>query len=102
MEDSVEQRSAQIPSNESATKPPFTILGWDLYLTAFVAIAGAIVLFGIYWIFFSSLPMPTFCGAGYRNASICGWVDRSGRQTPAPWVDRPKSVGALDRPAPPS
>jgi hypothetical protein len=69
-----------------------TLFGWDLYIVAFFGIGAAFVLIAIYWIFFSALPIPKFCHAGYRNSSICGWIDRSGRVTSAPWPDRPSGV----------
>ena len=103
MEDWVKERAAEIPSSEEPSKPPLTLFGWDLYVIAFVAIGGAILLVGFYWIFFSGLPMPRYCGGGRTSgSSICGWIDRSGRETSAPWTDPPKNVRALDRPAPPS
>jgi hypothetical protein len=95
MEDWVKERAEETPSSEETTKPPFTLFGWDLYVIAFAALGGALVLFGFYWIFFSTLPMPEFCRAGFRNASICGWIDRSGRETSAPWTQRPQP-GAVE------
>src|SRR5580658_9324277 len=97
MEDWVKARVEEIPSSEGAAKPSFMLFGWDLYVIAFVAIGGAILLFGLYWIFFSGLPMPIYCGTGRTSGShICGWMDRSGRASSAAWADRP---GSLHRPA---
>ncbi len=93
MEDWIKERVEEIPSSERPTKPPFTIFGWDLYIVAFLAIAGGVILLGIYWIFFSGWPMPIYCGGGRTSGShICGWMARSGREAPAPWAARPSSL----------
>jgi hypothetical protein len=80
------------PQRAARAKRQITLWGWDLYIVAFFGIGATFVLIGIYWIFFSSLPIPKFCRASYRNSSICGWIDHSGRETSMPWADRPSGV----------
>ena len=72
-----------------------TVFGWDLYIVAFFGIGATVVLIGIYWIFFSSVPIPRICNAGRRNSSVCGWIDHSGRDTSIPWADRPSGKREL-------
>jgi hypothetical protein len=77
---------------QSTRSRTVTLFGWDLYFVAFFGIGATFVLLGIYWIFFSSVPIPKICNAGRRNSAVCGWVDHSGRETSIPWDDSPKGV----------
>jgi hypothetical protein len=54
---------------------PFTLFGLDLPLLAFIAIGGGFILLAIYWLFFTSLPLPRYCGAS-RHAMPCGFISR--------------------------
>jgi hypothetical protein len=65
-----------------------TLWGWDV---SFLAFAGLLLFFvgaALFWMFFSSLPMPQFCG-GSRYNKVCGWIsrDRIGlpNAQPQPW-----------------
>lgn len=63
-----------------------TLFGWDIYIVAFVAIGGACVLGAIWYIFFTRLPMPRYCGTGKAGGHICGYISRD---PPSP---RPKNA----------
>jgi hypothetical protein len=51
------------------------VLGMDIYLVAFLFIGGCAVLFAIYVLFFSRLPLPRYCGGG-KGGYHCGWIYR--------------------------
>jgi hypothetical protein len=54
-----------------------TIFGMDIYLVSFLAVGGLAVLFGIYVLFFTRLPLPAYCGRGRTGGSyVCGWIYR--------------------------
>jgi hypothetical protein len=61
----------------------FTLFGWDIYIIAFAVIGGTCVLAAIWYIFFTSLPMPRYCGGGRSSGSrICGYISRDSAQRP--------------------
>jgi hypothetical protein len=50
--------------DDAPAEQVFTLLGMDTYLLTFIAVAGGFVLLGIFWLFFSRLPIPN-CGGRY-------------------------------------
>jgi hypothetical protein len=75
---------------------PITVFGLDLYLVGFIAVGGGLVLLGVYWLFFTRLPIPVYCRSYTRYVQACGSVSRD--PAPAKPEGPAKPPGSPQRP----
>ena len=55
----------------------FNLFGLDVYLLFFVIVGASFVVFALYYIFFTDLPIPRYCGGRSSGGNVCGYISRT-------------------------